>query len=58
MSFSQEYTPPPSPQTSYSGSAGTAYVVFEDVEVPIENVLGEVDGGFKCIMANFNHERW
>lgn len=45
-------------KTSYSGAAGTAYVVFEDVKVPVENLLGKENQGFKCIMANFNHERW
>ena len=24
----------------------------------MENLLGEENGGFKCIMHNFNHERW
>eukprot|EP00232_Nephroselmis_pyriformis_P022197 CAMPEP_0182864474 /NCGR_PEP_ID=MMETSP0034_2-20130328/7186_1 /TAXON_ID=156128 /ORGANISM="Nephroselmis pyriformis, Strain CCMP717" /LENGTH=515 /DNA_ID=CAMNT_0024996729 /DNA_START=72 /DNA_END=1619 /DNA_ORIENTATION=+ len=45
-------------KTSYSASAGTAYVLYEDVRVPVENLLGEEHDGFKCIMANFNHERW
>ena len=44
--------------TSYSPSAGTAYVMFTDVKVPVANLLGEENKGFKCIMANFNHERW
>ncbi|KAH8668808.1 acyl-CoA dehydrogenase [Xylariales sp. PMI_506] len=38
-------------------SSGTTYVTFEDVKVPVENVLGKVNGGFKVIMTNFNHER-
>ena len=45
-------------KTSYSPSAGTAYVTYDDVKVPAENLLGEENGGFKCIMLNFNHERW
>ena len=44
--------------TSYSSSAGTAYVVFNQTRVPVENMLGEEGKGFKCIMANFNKERW
>jgi alkylation response protein AidB-like acyl-CoA dehydrogenase len=45
-------------KTSYSGAAGTAYIEFEDVKVPVENLLGKENEGFKVIMANFNHERW
>jgi alkylation response protein AidB-like acyl-CoA dehydrogenase len=44
--------------TSYSPSAGTAFVTFDNVKVPVENLLGKENEGFKCIMANFNHERW
>ncbi|KAJ3269321.1 hypothetical protein HK104_005146 [Borealophlyctis nickersoniae] len=45
-------------KTSYSPAAGTAYVTFDNVKVPVENVLGKVGGGFPVIMFNFNHERW
>lgn len=45
-------------KTSYSASAGTAYVVYENVKVPIENILGKENRGFELIMHNFNHERW
>lgn len=38
-------------------SSGTTYITFEDVKVPVENVIGKVDQGFKVIMMNFNHER-
>lgn len=41
---------------SGSASAGTAFIEFDDVLVPIENVVGEVGKGFKCIVSNFNHE--
>lgn len=41
---------------SGSSSAGTAFVDFDDVLVPVENVIGEVGNGFKCIVSNFNHE--
>lgn len=45
-------------KTSYSKAAGTALVMFDDCKVPVENTFGEEHKGFKCIMANFNHERW
>jgi len=38
--------------------SGTTYITFEDVKVPVENLIGEENKGFKCIMFNFNHERW
>eukprot|EP01059_Diplonema_ambulator_P035425 TRINITY_DN8322_c2_g1_i1.p1 TRINITY_DN8322_c2_g1~~TRINITY_DN8322_c2_g1_i1.p1 ORF type:complete len:539 (+),score=203.45 TRINITY_DN8322_c2_g1_i1:49-1617(+) len=45
--------------TSYgSGAAGTALVELHNVKVPVENVLGRVNQGFRCVMYNFNHERW
>ena len=45
-------------KTSYGGAAGTALVIMENVKVPIENLLGKENQGFKVIMYNFNHERW
>ena len=45
-------------KTSYSGAAGTSLLIFENVLVPRENLLGQEGDGFKLIMANFNHERW
>eukprot|EP01063_Lacrimia_lanifica_P007925 TRINITY_DN1508_c0_g1_i1.p1 TRINITY_DN1508_c0_g1~~TRINITY_DN1508_c0_g1_i1.p1 ORF type:complete len:520 (+),score=229.00 TRINITY_DN1508_c0_g1_i1:69-1628(+) len=44
--------------TSYSACAGTSLVEFKNVKVPVENLLGKRNGGFQCIMQNFNHERW
>ncbi|RMZ82009.1 hypothetical protein DV737_g2252, partial [Chaetothyriales sp. CBS 132003] len=38
-------------------SSGTTYVTFEDVKVPVGNLLGKKNKGFAVIMANFNHER-
>ncbi|VZH88570.1 unnamed protein product [Fusarium fujikuroi] len=38
-------------------SSGTTYITFEDVKVPVENLLGKQNQGFKVIMTNFNHER-
>lgn len=37
--------------------SGTTYITFEDVKVPVENLLGNENEGFKVIMNNFNHER-
>eukprot|EP01117_Protostelium_nocturnum_P013971 TRINITY_DN526_c0_g1_i1.p1 TRINITY_DN526_c0_g1~~TRINITY_DN526_c0_g1_i1.p1 ORF type:complete len:511 (+),score=185.77 TRINITY_DN526_c0_g1_i1:93-1625(+) len=45
-------------KTSYSSCAGTAYITFTNVKVPVENVLGKDGKGFQVIMYNFNHERW
>ena len=44
-------------KTSYSTAAATAYVQFDNVKVPVGNVLGEEEKGFTVIMSNFNHER-
>jgi acyl-CoA dehydrogenase len=38
-------------------ASDTATVSFQDVFVPEENLLGELDEGFKLIMANFQWER-
>ncbi|KAI0690637.1 peroxisomal acyl-CoA-dehydrogenase [Cytidiella melzeri] len=45
-------------KTSYSPSAGTAYITFDNVKVPIENTLGAEGAGLFVILSNFNHERW
>ncbi|KAF5390460.1 hypothetical protein D9757_005234 [Collybiopsis confluens] len=45
-------------KTSYSSTAGTAFVIFDRVRVPIANTLGEVGKGLSVILSNFNHERW
>ncbi|KAJ3330348.1 hypothetical protein HDU76_005894 [Blyttiomyces sp. JEL0837] len=45
-------------KTAGTTSAGTAYVIYENVKVPVENLIGEENKGFGVIMANFNHERW
>ncbi|TVY26055.1 Acyl-CoA dehydrogenase [Lachnellula hyalina] len=38
-------------------ASGSTYLEFDDVEVPVSNLLGEENKGFKIIMSNFNHER-
>ncbi|KAI0649277.1 acyl-CoA dehydrogenase [Trametes meyenii] len=45
-------------KTSYSPTAGTAFVTFDHVKVPVENTLGEEGGGIFVMLSNFNHERW
>lgn len=45
-------------KTSYSPAAGTAYITFDNVKVPVENLLGKEDKGIHVILSNFNHERW
>ncbi|KAJ3196815.1 hypothetical protein HDU67_003923, partial [Dinochytrium kinnereticum] len=37
--------------------SGTAYLTFDNVKIPKENLIGQENKGFKCIMQNFNHER-
>jgi len=39
-------------------SSGTAYVTFEDVKVPVENLIGKENNGFNYVVSNFNPERW
>ncbi|KAK3725099.1 hypothetical protein LTR37_000610 [Vermiconidia calcicola] len=38
-------------------SAGTTYIELDDVEVPVENLIGQEGMGMRYIMTNFNHER-
>ncbi len=38
-------------------ASDTALITLDDVFVPRENLLGELNGGFKLIMANFQWER-
>ncbi|KAJ4302374.1 hypothetical protein N0V88_002518 [Collariella sp. IMI 366227] len=45
-------------KTSYSPVAGTTYITFDNVKVPVENLLGEENKGIYVILSNFNHERW
>ncbi|HBR82620.1 MAG TPA: acyl-CoA dehydrogenase, partial [Erythrobacter sp.] len=35
----------------------TCELVFEDCEIPAENVLGAVDGGVKVLMSGLDYER-
>ena len=36
---------------------GSTFFEFDDVEVPVDNLIGQENGGFALIMSNFNPER-
>ena len=38
-------------------SGGTTFIELDDVEVPVENLIGEEGMGMRYVMTNFNHER-
>ena len=44
-------------QCSGVWASGTTYITFEDVLVPVENLIGKENEGFLVMMNNFNHER-
>jgi alkylation response protein AidB-like acyl-CoA dehydrogenase len=45
--------------TAYSKSAGTALVIYENVKVPADYLVGGKEGrGFVQAMQNFSKERW
>merc|ERR1719399_1275688 len=39
-------------------SSGTTFITFDDTKVPVGNLLGKENKGFRYIMSNFNHERF
>jgi alkylation response protein AidB-like acyl-CoA dehydrogenase len=41
-----------------SDISGTAFLEFDNVKVPVANLIGKENEGFKYIMHNFNHERF
>lgn len=45
-------------KTGYSSTAGTAFVTFDNVRVPLSYTLGKEGQGMSVILSNFNHERW
>ncbi|KAK2685642.1 hypothetical protein QWA68_015688 [Fusarium oxysporum] len=45
-------------KTSYSATAGTAYVQFDKVMVPVDHVFGKEHQGFTVVMSNFNNGRF
>ncbi len=44
-------------ENSGVNASGSTYIEFDDVEVPVSNLLGQENRGFDIIMSNFNHER-
>ncbi|KAI1502188.1 putative acyl-CoA dehydrogenase [Biscogniauxia marginata] len=38
-------------------SAGTTFIELDEVQVPVENLIGEEGMGMRYVMTNFNHER-
>lgn len=38
-------------------ASGSTFIIFEDVEVPLDHLLGQENDGFRLIMSNFNPER-
>ena len=45
------------PITDMTGSRHFCEVYFEDVEVPVENLVGELNGSFGQVMRQLEHER-
>lgn len=39
-------------------TSATTFITFEDVKVPVKNLIGSENAGFHSIMTNFNHERF
>eukprot|EP01087_Luapelamoeba_hula_P002544 TRINITY_DN1220_c0_g1_i2.p1 TRINITY_DN1220_c0_g1~~TRINITY_DN1220_c0_g1_i2.p1 ORF type:complete len:440 (-),score=66.65 TRINITY_DN1220_c0_g1_i2:54-1373(-) len=39
-------------------TSGTTHIIMEDVKVPVANMIGQENQGFRIIMTNFNHERF
>ncbi|WFC95245.1 hypothetical protein MBRA1_001892 [Malassezia brasiliensis] len=44
--------------TSYSTTAGTAFVMFNNIKVPARYLVGQDGMGIPIVLSNFNHERW
>ncbi|KAH8811698.1 acyl-CoA dehydrogenase/oxidase [Xylogone sp. PMI_703] len=45
-------------KTSYSTAAATSFITFDNVKVPVGNLLGEENKGIYVVLSNFNHERF
>ena len=44
-------------ENSGVNASGSTFIEFDDVEVPVANLLGPENKGFDIVMFNFNHER-
>lgn len=45
-------------QIRSSEISGTGYLDFDNCPVPVSNLIGKENEGFKLVMYNFNHERF
>lgn len=45
-------------ETMHDSAHNTTFITFEDVKVPVKNLIGQENAGFKLIVRNFNHERF
>lgn len=45
-------------KTQGGWSSSTTYITFENVKVPVKNLIGKENRGFAMIMKNFNPERF
>ena len=43
-------------ETTGGNISGISFVSFENAICPVENVLGELNKGFKALLTNFNYE--
>jgi len=44
-------------KTQFDTAHNTTFITFDDVKVPIKNLIGAENQGFMMLMINFNHER-
>ena len=44
-------------ENSGVSSSGSTLIEFDDVKVPVANLIGKENKGFEIVMSNFNHER-
>jgi alkylation response protein AidB-like acyl-CoA dehydrogenase len=45
-------------ETQFDNSHNTTFITFDNVHVPVKNLIGEEGQGFLYIVHNFNHERF
>jgi alkylation response protein AidB-like acyl-CoA dehydrogenase len=45
-------------KTQFDTCQGTTFIEFDNVKVPVANLIGKEGEGFKYLLLNFNHERF
>eukprot|EP01065_Artemidia_motanka_P050173 TRINITY_DN8524_c0_g1_i1.p1 TRINITY_DN8524_c0_g1~~TRINITY_DN8524_c0_g1_i1.p1 ORF type:complete len:437 (+),score=143.42 TRINITY_DN8524_c0_g1_i1:57-1313(+) len=45
-------------ETQFDNAHSTTFVTFDKVRVPVSNLIGKENQGFRYLMFNFNHERF